>query len=299
MKVLVNRKPVTGPWGGGNNFVVALIEGLRKEGHEVTHSLSEDVDCFFIVDPRPDSGCPGLMNLLEIRHKNPGKLDNIKVIQRINECDARKNTEHMDPLLLHCSQFIDKTIFVSKWMQGYFQKKGWHCQDQTWIHNGVDLDIYKPGKRQKGRLQSVVAHHWSNNIMKGFDAYEFLDYMAGKGLIEFTYIGRHRDTFRNTRCIEPCTGSDLAARLMGHDVYISGSRFDPGPNHILEAIASGLPTYVHKDGGGAVEFAGDSHTFGNLEDLEKLILDQNYTLNDYKPMTWRESIDMYIKEITR
>ena len=99
-----------------------------------------------------------------------------------------------------------------------------------------------------------------------------LIYMGGKDQIEFTYIGRHRGTFKNTRCIEPCTGVELSRRLQGHDVYISGSRFDPGPNHILEALAVGLPTYVHKDGGGAVEFAGTDHTFSNLSELEELIL---------------------------
>ena len=257
MKVLVNRKVIDGPWGGGNNFVAALCNGLKKSGHQVVHTLESDIDCFFVVDPRPDGDCPGIADFLQQKHQ--GNLLDKKVIQRINECDARKNTEHMDPMLLHCSGFIDKTIFVSEWMQNYFLQKGWQCKDYTFIHNGVDGDVFTPGSRQKGRLKSVVAHHWSNNIMKGFDAYEFLDYMAKKDLIEFTYIGRHRNTFQNTRCIEPCTGSSLAKRLQGHDVYISGSRFDPGPNHILEAISVGLPTYVHADGGGAVEFAGRDH----------------------------------------
>ena len=273
MKVLVNRRIVTGPWGGGNNFVIALCKGLEAAGHAVTHTLDSDIECFFMVDPRPDNDCPGLMQLMQQKEK----FKYVKVIQRINECDARKNTEHMDPMLLHCSKFIDKTIFVSEWMQNYFVEKGWQCSNYTFVHNGVDNKVFTPGHRQKGRLKSVVAHHWSNNIMKGFDAYEFLDYMAKKDLIEFTYIGRHRNTFQNTRCIDPCTGSELAKRLQGHDVYISGSRFDPGPNHILEAIAVGLPTYVHSAGGGAVEFAGRAHTFSNLSELEELILGNNPT----------------------
>ena len=295
MKVLVNRKVIDGPWGGGNNFVAALCDGLKKSGHQVVHTLESDIDCFFVVDPRPDGDCPGIADFLQQKHQ--GNLLDKKVIQRINECDARKNTEHMDPMLLHCSGFIDKTIFVSEWMQNYFLQKGWQCKDYTFIHNGVDGDVFTPGSRQKGRLKSVVAHHWSNNIMKGFDAYEFLDYMAKKDLIEFTYIGRHRNTFQNTRCIEPCTGSSLAKRLQGHDVYISGSRFDPGPNHILEAISVGLPTYVHADGGGAVEFAGRDHTFSNLSELEELILGNNYTSNEYKPISWDQSIQMYIRAI--
>lgn len=293
MKVLVNRKVVDGPWGGGNNFVRELCNGLRSNGHTVTHNLDSDIDCFFIVDPRPDSECPGLAHLMQEKEK----FAKVKVIQRVNECDARKNTEHMDPLLLHCSEYVNKTIFVSEWMQKYFTQKGWRCSNNTWVHNGVDTKTFSPGHRNSGRLKSVVAHHWSNNYMKGFDAYEFLDYLAGKDLIEFTYVGRHRNTFQNTRCIDPCTGIELARRLQGHDIYISGSRHDPGPNHILEAISVGLPTYVHAEGGGAVEFAGSSHTFGNLSELEELILSNNYTKNEYQPMSWDQSIQMYIREI--
>ena len=293
MKVLLNRKPVDGPWGGGNNFVIALSKGLKSAGHTVTYDLESDIDCFFVVDPRPDGDSPGLAHLVQKKES----FSRVKVVQRVNECDARKNTEHMDPLLIHCSEFIDKTIFVSEWMENYFKQKGWRCQNTTWLHNGVDSKTFKPGHRNPGRLKSVVAHHWSNNLLKGFDAYEFLDYMAGKDQIEFTYIGRHRETFKNTRCVDPCTGAELSRRLQGHDVYISGSRFDPGPNHILEALAVGLPTYVHKDGGGAVEFAGTDHTFSNLSELEELILSNNYQSNEYKPMSWDESIQKYIREI--
>lgn len=293
MKVLVNRRIVNGPYGGGNNFVIALCNGLESAGHTVTHTLDSDIDVFFVVDPRPDGDVPGLTNLFQEKEK----FKNVKVVQRINECDARKNTEHMDSLLLHCSEFIDKTIFVSTWMQNYFIDKGWKCSNNTHIHNGVDTGVFVPGYRQEGKLTSVVAHHWSNNLLKGFDAYEFLDYLAGKGLIEFTYVGRHRNTFKNTRCIDPCTGKELAKKLQGHNVYISGSRFDPGPNHILEAIAVGLPTYVHIDGGGSVEFAGKDHTFGNLSELEDLILGNSYTKNEYQPMSWSESIQTYIREL--
>ena len=270
MKVLLNRKPVHGPWGGGNGFVKALISGLQNSGHEVVHNLQQDIDCFFIADPRADSASPGLEEILQ-------SYGNSKpIIQRINECDARKNTEHMDILLLECSQYLDKTVFVSKWMENYFLKRGWRCSNICNIHNGVDKNVFQPTKKPHRKINSIVAHHWSNNILKGFDAYEFLDYLAGKGIIEFTYIGRHRNSFQNTNIIEPCTGKNLAASLAIHDIYISGSRFDPGPNHILEALAVGLPTYVHRDGGGAVEFAGKNNTFKNLCELEEIILKNNH-----------------------
>ena len=291
MKILINRKPVEGPWGGGNGFIKALIFGLQNKGHEVVHNLQHGIDCFFIADPRKDSESPGLGEILNAYGNSK------PIIQRINECDARKNTEHMDLLLLDCSKYLNKTIFVSKWMEDYFLKKGWRSSNVCNIHNGVDKNIFKPIKKSQKKLKSVVAHHWSNNLLKGFDGYEFLDYLAGKGIIEFTYIGRHRNSFQNTNIIEPCTGEMLASNLANHDIYISASRFDPGPNHILEALAVGLPTYVHRDGGGAVEFAGNSKTFRNLCELEKIVLKQNHYTNDYNLLTWEESISLYVSEI--
>ena len=72
-----------------------------------------------------------------------------------------------------------------------------------------------------------------------------------------------------------------------------------GPNHVLEAISVGLPTYVHEQGGGAVEFAGKDHTFKNLVGLENLILGNSFTQNEYKPISWNESIQKYIRIIER
>ena len=294
MRVLLNRKPVDGPWGGGNAFVKAFIQGLKERGHEVVFNLEENHDCFFIIDPRPDANCPGLGNYLQ----RFGTGYPTPIIQRINECDARKNTEHMDYLLLDCSQYLTKTIFVSDWMKSYFLKKGWRCANNFVIHNGVDKSIFKPSEMISfSKKKSVVAHHWSNNILKGFDAYEFLDYLAGKGIIDFTYIGRHRNSFQNAKLIEPCSGEKLANSLAIHDIYVSASRFDPGPNHILEALAVGLPTYVHRDGGGAVEFAGGYHVFSNLCELEEIILKNSHEKNHYNPTTWEQSIEQYIRVV--
>jgi len=295
MKILINRAPIDGPWGGGNNFVSAFVDVLSTNGHEIVHSFEPEIDILFIQDPRPDSSGISINEIVQYKSKNP----NSKIVQRINECDARKNTEHMDSLLLQCSQFLDKTIFVSDWMKDYFLKKGWKCNNNFSLHNGVNKEIFIEKKSKKSDLKSVVAHHWSNNLLKGFDAYEFLDYLAGKGLIKFTYIGRHRGSFDNTELIEPCHGEKLAKELAGHDVYISGSRFDPGPNHILEALAVGLPAYVHANGGGAVEFAGKSHTFKNLAELEKLILNKNFKKNEYDPITWKECIENYLKVLEK
>ena len=290
MKILINRKPIKGSWGGGNNFVHAFVNCMSESGHHVVHELQPEIDLIFIQDPRYDECGISINEAASYKNSNPS----CKIIQRINECDARKGTEHMDSLLQQCSSINDYTIFVSRWMRDYFLEKGWACPKTCVIRNGVNLGIFSPNPINNHTRISIVAHHWSNNYLKGFDCYEFLDYMSLKyDHVNFTYIGRHRDSFENTNVVKPCWGKDLAKNLGGHTVYISGTRNDPGPNHILEAIACGLPTYVHIEGGGAVEFAGTDHVFRNLIDLEGLILGGKFEKNTTDVNGWEHCLSQY------
>ncbi len=48
MKIYINREPVSGPWGGGNKTLQALIDRIKDEGSQVTFDLSEsDIDIIF------------------------------------------------------------------------------------------------------------------------------------------------------------------------------------------------------------------------------------------------------------
>jgi glycosyltransferase involved in cell wall biosynthesis len=228
---------------------------------------------------------------------------NIKLALRVNECDARKGTTHMDPALVGFSQKMDGTIFVSDWLRGYF-KETWRCHDQTVIHNGVDKQLFNPYRKglylfDCARMR-IVTHHWSNNQLKGFDIYDQLDRLAdGDDFYRFHYIGRERGTFKgkNTIVTPPCHGEALAKALWTNqqalNVYVSASRFDPGPNHVLEALASGFIVLAHRDGGGSVEFAGADHTYGTFDELVTLI-NAPQVPNTYTPLTWEDSIKRYV-----
>jgi glycosyltransferase involved in cell wall biosynthesis len=86
----------------------------------------------------------------------------------------------------------------------------------------------------------------------------------------------------------------LGEELGKHDVYVSGSRFDPGPNHVLEALACGLPTYVHQNGGGAVEFAGEDHTYEDWKQLEQVLTGPTFTANSFVPPEWNDCVQQYV-----
>lgn len=192
---------------------------------------------------------------------------NVKIVMRVNENDARKGTTNVDARVLSLLSNVDAVVFVSSWLQAYYASKG-YSDKSTVIVNGVNSSSYKPNTKFNNGKLNIVTHHWSNNQMKGFDVYETIDRFVGASdAFSFTYIGRHRNTFKHTRTIEPLYGDALGSELGRYDVYVSGSRWDPGPNHVLESIACGLPTYVHRDGGGSVEFAGTKFAYSSMDEL--------------------------------
>jgi glycosyltransferase involved in cell wall biosynthesis len=295
MKVLINRKPLRDQaWGGGNLFVTALCDHLSKNNIEVCHKISSDIDVIFMQDPRYDDLGISINEISNYKRFNP----NTKLVHRVNECDARKNTTGMDDLLRLCSTISNHTIFVSEWMKKYHLDLGWACNKNSVIHNGVNLNHFFPGEKLDNNKVNIVAHHWSNNRLKGFDIYEKIDKFVGNNnRFTFTYIGRHNNSFNNTNVIDPLYGFKLGRELSRYDVYVSGSVYDPGPNHILESLACKIPTYVIANGGGAVEFAGDSHTYDSFESLVSILKSMDYKLNEYTPRTWSACVEDYMEII--
>lgn len=299
MKIYFNRRPVEGPWGGGNNFIKSSFSILPKLGYNIIDNPAIEVpDKIFLQSPFPDSKLKFSINeALYLKSQNP----DIEIIMRVNDCDARKNTDNVDRVWIESSKFVDKTIFVSNWMKKYFIDKGWRCSKNYVLYNGVDLDVFKTREKIKNNKVNIVTHHWSNNELKGFDVYDKIDqFVENNKKFTFTYIGRDRGTFKNTKIVSPMFGKDLGCELSKYDVYVSASRFDPGPNHILESLACGIPTYVYKDGGGCVEFAGNDHTFKSFEQLVGFLNRKEQKINNTIDVcTWAsciKSLDKIIKE---
>jgi len=294
LRICINRKPVEGPWGGGNLFVQAFCEFFRSLGHEVLYQLDDSLDMIFMQDPRYSDLGISINEIIEYKRRNP----RTKIIHRVNECDARKGTSDVDNLLRECSKYTDMTIFVSNWMMKYHLSKGWCCKNYGVVINGVNHEHFRPAEKIENGKINLVTHHWSNNTMKGFDIYNAVDEFVGENDdYTFTYIGRDQGKFKNTTTISPIFGKELGKTLGKFDVYISGSRFDPGPNHILESLACQIPTYVHHDGGGAVEFAGSDHAFISTSHLSDILQAQKFSVNSMETLGWKECIEQYQKVI--
>lgn len=281
MQVYINRRVVKGPWGGGNMFVKAYHEfGAKSHDVEVLLNENGSINPDVILLAGLENEYPDISAEQAIMYKMYVKPE-CQIVLRVNECDARKGTNHMDDMLLKISEHINGTVFVSEWLRDYFLEKGWACKNYTVIYNGVDREWFKSQPKLNNGKLNIVAHHWSDNRMKGADVYELLDALVGEhpDKFTFTYIGRHQCDFKHTKVVPPKSAKSLGEELGKYDVYVSGTRWDPGPNHILEALACGMPTYVHADGGGAVEFAGTSAAFETFNQLKNLLLETHKQVN--------------------
>lgn len=305
MKFYINRKWRNTAYGGGNLFVKAFytyFEEQEKAGNKI-HQLCMPTD----PKARPDTmlivGLDNDGTGISIDQALMYKMTHhpaMKIVLRVNENDARKGTNGLDEKLIKLSAMVDATVFVSHWLKKYFVDQRWLCKNNVVIINGVDTNVFKPAPKLNDGKINIVSHHWSDNYRKGADVTEWLDnefIHRNKDSYSFTFIGRTQVNLKHSKHVQPLHGVKLGDELAKHDVYVSASRFDPGPNHCIEPISCQLPTYVHKDGGGCVEFAGQDHVYNDIKQLETILLSKKFTPNwtSFKP--WNDCIESYVKFI--
>ncbi len=262
MKIAINFCPHQGPWGGGNRFVVALIERLELLGHTVLFNLKDRfIDLILIIDPRHNNPNVTFTSSAILRYLC-FKNREVIVVHRINECDERKNSRHMNKKLKMANYCADHTVFVGTWLKTL---DIWHkekSQNSTVILNGADTRVFHSNgwKAWKGDERfRLVTHHWGNNWMKGFDIYGQLDKMLSdpfwRDRLHFTYIGNIPKGYRfeNSTHIEPLDGEQLADELRTHHGYITASINEPGGNHQTEGALCGLPL-LYRDSGCMPEY---------------------------------------------
>jgi len=271
LKIYINKKPITGPWGGGNKFVTELSIYLKKIGYDVTFNLLPDVDLIFCFDPRPNS--EGLWYNDFLNHKIKY---NSKIIQRVGDVGTHSKPD-LTNLVIESSKFSDFLIFPSNWAKNYINYKK---QNYAIIFN-CPMKIFYKNRKKNFKLEEklkIVTHHWSTNEKKGFDFYSYLGKMIMKNKIEdveFTYIGRYNNNFETNgiEIISPKSSDDLASILPNYDIYLTASIEEAGANHVLEAIACGLPILYRKNGGSISEYC---KKFG-IEYFDKLSMLESIT----------------------
>lgn len=289
MKILFTLKPPQGSYGGGAFFVKNTTTELIKNGHQIINSLQDGIDIIFIIDPRKDRyNIYGYEEIAKYKLNNP----NVKIIHRINENDIkRKNSIGIENLILKTMRIADHIIFVSKWLYNYYHKYDlvnvYKINGKmSVIHNGVDQSIYYPSNiddnREKRKIR-VITHHWSNNYLKGFEIYHYLDKYINENPtcnIEFIYIGNYNYEGYEpvaSKLYPPMESKKIAELIRNSDIYLTATQWEPGAMHYLEAMSCGLPILYRTNGGGAHEVCKDC---GIEFDKKEEIINKIYQIMD-------------------
>ena len=295
MKIYINREPVLGPWGGGNKTVTRLFEKLNEE-HEVVFQLCPDIDVIFCIDPRPNNYGEWYQHFLNYR----SQYKDTKVIQRAGDLGTHSKPQ-LTELVKQSVEYSDFIIFPSKWARDWI---GYSKDNYRIIYN-CPLEIFYENRNESTEVNEkikLVSHHWSTNPKKGFDVYEKLDKFIGNtDKFEFTYIGRKPDNLilHNSNYISPIDASQLSKLLPQNDVYITASIEEAGANHVLEAIASGLPVVYHKDGGSIIDYCEDyGEEYSTFEQMISSIekVADNYSFYKDKVLCYNDHIDNVINK---
>ena len=276
MKIYINRKPAKGPWGGGNKTLSALCDTISESENELTFKLSEDVDTIVCFDPRPNETGEWYQSLLDHREKFGSRI-----VQRVGDVGTHGKPE-LTNLVYQSVHLSDFVIFPSMWAKRYIRFNNQNCI----VVNNRPLSIFHDNKQNStlSNKVKIVTHHWSTNIKKGFSAYDYLSrFCKNKSLeFEFTFVGRVPEGFKpdGMKIIDPRDVSFLAEFLPRQDIYVTASLEEAGANHVLEAMAAGLPIVYHENGGSISEYCSE---YGiSFTDNASLIASIQSIKNSYK-----------------
>lgn len=234
------------PYGGGNQFMMALRKALIKKGIDVRENeLSPEIDVYVLNSIHFD-----VERFLEFSRSN-----RINVIHRIDGPIhlIRGFDREKDELCYELNAtFASATVLQSAWTYQRIVELGYQPISPTIIHNAVDSDIFHAigrvpfSTRRKIRL---ISTSWSNNPRKGGPMYKWIDQNIDRDRFEYTFVGNVSEELEYAQCIPPVSSEELAGILRQHDIYVTASQNDPCSNALIEALACGLPALYLNDGG--------------------------------------------------
>jgi glycosyltransferase involved in cell wall biosynthesis len=241
------------PYGGSNQFLLALREELRMRGLRVRANAISSRTRACVVNAH-------VFDEAELRRAlHPG----CRFIHRIDGplASYRGFDDGTDRYLSRVNlDLADATVFQSRYSLEASAARGLEFRDPVVIPNAVDPAIFHPPDRREpleGRRLRLISTSWSDNPNKGAAALALLDRQLDRSRFELTFVGRTAIDFKGARMVPPAPSQEVARLLREHDVFISPSRNDPCSNALLEALACGLPA-VYLDSGGHRELVGDA-----------------------------------------
>lgn len=260
------------PWGGGNQFLKALIKELKRMEAYEEDPLKADA----IVFNSYPFGAEGLFkSAAELRKQ--GKV----IVHRVAGpfIVVRGSDAGVDAVMSRFNRgFVDGTIFQSSWSREQWNKAGIDLgagpgRSHITILNAPDGSVFHAPRSPRAASAKIriIASSWSANPRKGFHFLKHLDENLDFGRYSVTFVGNTPLPFKNIGHIQPLDSQALAEELRRSDMYFSGSMNDSCPNALIEAMHCGLPAVALKSGGQPEIVGAGGELFSGTEDLIEAI----------------------------
>ena len=233
------------PYGGGNQFLLALVGELRRRGLEIEVNR---------LSGRTPACLYNSFNF-DFRRLRRFARDGARMVHRVDGPIGvyRGFDDGSDRRIVEINHALaDATIFQSRYSLDMHQELGLDLHNPVVIPNTVDPALFHPApthERLAGRRLRVITTSWSANPRKGADLLRWLDRNLDFDHFEVTFAGNIETTFERIRVVGPLASAPLADLLRTHDVYLATSRDDPCSNALLEGLACGLPAAFLRSGG--------------------------------------------------
>ena len=233
------------PYGGGNQFLLALVREFRRRGLtvEVNRLSGKTPACLY-----------NSFNF-DFRRLRRFTRDDVRMVHRVDGPIGvyRGFDDGTDARIASINhELADATVVQSRYSLEKHRELGIELRNPVVIRNTVDPEIFHPPVAREplaGRRLRVIATSWSDNRRKGADVLEWLDANLDLDAYELTFVGRTQAKLARIPVAGPVPSREVAELLRAHDVYIASSRDDPCSNALLEALACGLPAAYLRSGG--------------------------------------------------
>jgi hypothetical protein len=271
MKVFFNNKIISGPYGGGNQFLKCLKKYLALENHVAELPADADIILF--------NSHQNPQQVFSLKENYPDK----KFVHRVDGPMKlyNKMSDQRDSIVYNLNNAVaDATIFQSNYSYEMNLEMGMKVNKPfNIIHNASDPEIFFEGSKNHNSKINVFAASWSHNVRKGFKYYEFLDKNLDFSKYNFCFAGNSPIKFSNIRNLGPLNSPQMSKQLRKTDIYITASENDPCSNSLIEAVTCRAPSLALRSGGHP-ELLSHDYLFETYEELlEKVELLSNDTQN--------------------
>jgi glycosyltransferase involved in cell wall biosynthesis len=276
------------PYGGGNQFMMALKKGLEQQGVSVSSNrASSSIDVH-------------ICNSAWFNVKKFESLSNRKDLRIIHRVDGpiaiyRSSTWEEDNKIYDLNnRFAAATVYQSGWCYSRMLDLDFKPVRPVVIKNAIDGSIFNRKNREpfrRDRKIRLISTAWSPNPKKGGPFYKALEGRIDWDHFEYTFVGQTDEKFERIKHLPAQNSENLANILKQHDIYIMASQSEACSNALIEALACGLPALYLDDGGngevtglGGLPFKTQDDAVSNLDRIVEMY-------EEFQASIWVESLD--------